>query len=143
MIFYKNKTLRYNDYNYSNNGFYFITICIKDRRHVFGEIENGKMIINNIGIIAKNIWQNLNKNRKNILLHTFVIMPNHIHGIVQVNNIIPENTSERKNQIIPNLSQAGYECTTTGGAQYCCPSRGEHIDFYSDTAWNILNLIIT
>lgn len=108
MIFYKNKTLRYNDYNYSNNGFYFITICIKDRRHVFGEIENGKMIINNIGIIAKNIWQNLNKNRKNILLHTFVVTPNHIHGIVQVNNInqynvVPENTSERKNQIIPNL----------------------------------------
>ena len=53
MIFYKNKTMRYNDYNYSNNGFYFITICIKDRQHVFGEIENGKMIINNIGIIAK------------------------------------------------------------------------------------------
>ena len=61
------------------------------------------MILNNIGIIAKNIWQNLNKNRKNILLHTFVIMPNHIHGIVQVNNIIPENSSERNNQIIPNL----------------------------------------
>jgi REP element-mobilizing transposase RayT len=63
---------------------YFITLCCQDRAHLFGEVVNGEMILNPLGIIAYNEWERTPDVRPNIALSSFVIMPNHMHGIVVI-----------------------------------------------------------
>jgi len=83
---YRIESNRLKGYNYSKNGAYFVTINTKNRNHFFGEIVAGKMILNDIGEIVKNEWFLSEKLRGNIFMDEFVIMPNHIHGIVIIDN---------------------------------------------------------
>jgi len=80
-------SIRLKGYDYSQAGLYFITICCQDRIYRFGHVENGKMILNEFGIIAHDEWLNTPKIRPNVELRKFVIMPNHIHGIIQMHDI--------------------------------------------------------
>ncbi|MCF7795974.1 transposase [Patescibacteria group bacterium] len=99
------KKLRLNHYNYSNNGYYFITICTNNKQKYFGEIKNDLMILNNYGKIANKYWNEIPKHFNNIQLHEYIIMPNHIHGIIEIfdqNNIY---NNEYKNNKIYLLSQ--------------------------------------
>ncbi len=78
------KSIRLKGYDYSQAGFYFITICTQNQLHLFGEIVNDEMILNDAGVMVDKIWLE-NPNRfTNTKLHEFVIMPNHIHGIVEI-----------------------------------------------------------
>lgn len=63
-----------------------MTICVKDRQELFGSIIDNQMVLNDIGIIAKDVWVNLPLHYKNIILDAWVIMPNHVHGIIVINN---------------------------------------------------------
>ena len=63
---------------------YFITICVKDHVCVLGEIVDGKMILNEAGEIAQQCWLAIPEHFPNAVLHEFVIMPNHVHGIVEL-----------------------------------------------------------
>ena len=76
------QTIRLQGYNYSLPGAYFVTICVQHKRCLFGEIINGKMILNKIGEIIKTQWLSLPTRFSNITLDEFIIMPNHIHGII-------------------------------------------------------------
>ena len=87
---YRIDSARLQNWDYTNQGMYFITICTKNREHYFGEIENNKMILSNAGVIADLMWYEIKNHTKNIELGEFVIMPNHIHGIL----IITDNTVE-------------------------------------------------
>lgn len=80
------KSTRLKNYDYSENGFYFVTICTKNREEFFGYIENGKMILNRFGEMAKNCWLEIPEHFPNCFLDEFVIMPNHIHGILIIEN---------------------------------------------------------
>jgi putative transposase len=88
---YKNKyripTTRLKNYDYAQNGYYFVTICTKNKQHYFGKIENEQMILNKIGEIVLNELKNTEIIRKNIKLDEFIIMPNHIHGIIIINSV--------------------------------------------------------
>ena len=87
---YKNKyrieSARLRNYDYRKNGSYFITICARNRKHFFGEIENNQMNLSKTGIIADILWYEIANRLPNISLGEFVIMPNHIHGILNLNN---------------------------------------------------------
>lgn len=72
--------------NYSQDGYYFVSIRTRDRREWFGKIENGAMKLNKWGEIAKKIWIEIPKHFENAKLDKFVIMPNHIHGIIIIEN---------------------------------------------------------
>lgn len=76
------KKLRFENYNYSDNWFYFITICTKNRENYFREIIDWKMILNEYGEIVKKCWQEIIKHYQNIEIDEFIIMPNHFHGII-------------------------------------------------------------
>ena len=76
------RSIRLKGFDYSQEGFYFITICCENRKHRFGEIENGEMILNECGQIAYNEWVKLSERFPNFELDVFQIMPNHIHGII-------------------------------------------------------------
>jgi putative transposase len=82
------RSVRLKNYDYSKKGAYFITICCKDRAHLFGEIINEEMILNANGNIAYNEWLKTTQIRGNVELDVFVIMPNHIHGIIIIKNQI-------------------------------------------------------
>lgn len=79
------KSPRNPNWDYGTNAAYFITICIANRRHFFGEIENGKMKLSQAGTIADHLWHEIKNHAKNIALGEFVVMPNHIHGILIIN----------------------------------------------------------
>ena len=79
------KSIRLKGYDYSQEGLYFITICCQDKICRFGHIENDEMICNQYGIVAYNEWIKTSQIRSNITLHEFVVMPNHIHGIIEIN----------------------------------------------------------
>lgn len=78
------RSIRLQGYDYSQEGLYFITICCQDRTHLFGEIVDGKMILNSYGEIAQKEWQNTSAIRDNVILHEFVVMPNHFHSIIEI-----------------------------------------------------------
>ena len=76
------RSIRLPGYDYSQNGAYFITICIQDKESLFGEIADGEMKLNEFGNIVHDIWKSLPK-RFSVMLDAFQIMPNHIHMIIQ------------------------------------------------------------
>jgi len=86
MSLYKNRyrieSTRMKDWDYSSNGYYFITICTKYRKHLFGEINNGRMILSEIGGIAFQYWQEIPNHFLSVQLDKFEIMPDHMHGII-------------------------------------------------------------
>lgn len=70
---------------------YFITICVKDKECIFGSISNGEMILNNIGHIVAHEWRNTSEIRDNVAIHDFIIMPNHLHGIIEITYLFVNN----------------------------------------------------
>jgi len=76
------RSIRLKQYDYSSAGAYYITICCYKRRHYFGKIVNGKMILSEFGVIVNTEWLRSSCIRKEIELDTYQIMPNHFHGIV-------------------------------------------------------------
>jgi putative transposase len=82
---YRIKSARLADYDYRNEGLYFVTICTKNRAHFFGTCENGIILLNDLGKMAEDFWLEIPIHFPNVSLDEFVIMPNHIHGIVCIN----------------------------------------------------------
>ena len=82
------RTIRLRGYDYSWVGAYFITICIRNGKHLFGHIVDGKMILNEYGIIAHNEWLKTHNIRSNVQLGEFIVMPNHVHGIIVITDNI-------------------------------------------------------
>jgi putative transposase len=68
---------------------YFVTMCTKDREHFFGEIEHGAMNLSNEGEIASVCWIEIPRHFLNVALDEFVIMPDHMHGILILKEINP------------------------------------------------------
>lgn len=80
-------SIRLRSYRYSDPGWYFVTICVQDRAKVFGEIVDGKMKLSREGYIARRIWQNGRRIWKNVHLDAFVVMPDHVHMIIQIKSV--------------------------------------------------------
>jgi putative transposase len=82
---YRSESARLQSWNYAWDGAYFITICTKGRESYFGEIVNEKMQLSPVGVIADILWYEIKNHAKNVQLDEFVVMPNHIHGIIILN----------------------------------------------------------
>ena len=74
------------NFDYASDGYYFITICVKNRMEYFGDVENNKMILNDYGEIVRFCWLDLVNHYWNCRLDEYVIIPNHFHGIIEINN---------------------------------------------------------
>ena len=90
MSLYKNKyrieSTRLKGYDYARNGFYFVTICAKDKELYFGNIVNKKIVLSEIGKIANKFWLEIPNHFPHVKLDYYVVMPNHVHGIIVINN---------------------------------------------------------
>jgi REP element-mobilizing transposase RayT len=78
------RSIRLQGFDYSETGSYFITICTYKKEHLFGEIVNSEMKLNLLGQFAYNQWKQIPQRFENVELNEFVIMPNHIHGIIVI-----------------------------------------------------------
>ncbi|MBK8395661.1 MAG: hypothetical protein IPL26_10515 [Leptospiraceae bacterium] len=78
------KPNRLKGFDYSSDNLYFITSCTKDRICWFGEIISNTMILNECGNIAQKQWFWLKDQYPYVQLHEFIVMPNHIHGIIEI-----------------------------------------------------------
>ena len=78
------RSIRLKGYDYTQVGLYFITLCCQNRAHLFGCVKNGQMQLNAYGKIAQTEWYNTENIRDNCRIHESIIMPNHIHGIIEI-----------------------------------------------------------
>jgi len=83
---YRVASTRLKTWDYAWNGFYFITICTKDRINHFGDIMDGKMHLNEFGRIAHTFGMEIPQHFDNARIDAFVVMPNHVHGILVIDN---------------------------------------------------------
>jgi REP element-mobilizing transposase RayT len=81
---YRVESIRLPDFDYAGPGRYFITICTKDMRSWFGCVKNEIMGMNKLGCVAYYCWNEIKDHFDSVELHEFVIMPNHVHGIIEI-----------------------------------------------------------
>jgi len=101
------RTIRLAEYDYGQEGLYFVTLRCQNKKSCFGRVENGEMILNEAGRITHDEWLNTPLIRKNIELGEFVIMPNHLHGIIIINRQVGANC------IRPNKNNRTDVCNTS------------------------------
>lgn len=92
---YNRRSIRLKGYDYSQNGYYFVTICVQDREEVFGVIGKGEMKFNEVGEMIDSWWNKIPQKFYSRQIDDYVVMPNHIHGIIVIVGadpcVCPEN----------------------------------------------------
>lgn len=82
---YRVESTRLKHWDYANNGMYFVTICTDDKIRHFGEIIDENVLLNKLGKFAAQCWKDIPQHFPFVKLDEFVIMPNHVHGIIGIN----------------------------------------------------------
>ena len=80
------RSIRLKNFDYSQNGAYFITLCTYERKNLFGYIDSDKMHLNALGMMVQEEWLKSFKIRKELAMDAYIIMPNHLHGIVFISH---------------------------------------------------------
>ncbi len=93
--FPKRKNTRLKEFDYSQSSYYFVTICIKRRRDFFSHIINNELVLTAYGKILDEVWNNLPK-YYNVELDYYIIMPDHFHGIIIIDNTLTAIDNESK-----------------------------------------------
>ena len=83
-VLHHRRSIRLKDYDYSQQGTYFVTVCTYNRKCNLGKVINDEVQLNKYGHIVENEWIKIADIRKNVELDTYVIMPNHLHGILLI-----------------------------------------------------------
>ena len=83
-VFPRRRNLRLPGYDYSSEGLYFVTICTDRRRLLFGNIADGTMQLNRLGVVVDGIWSSMFRFCEDV--PTWTVMPNHLHGIVTISD---------------------------------------------------------
>ncbi len=86
MVIPHRKPNRLKKYDYSDAGWYFVTICTQNRECLFGNVINNKMVLNKFGEIIDKCWTEIPNHINNVELNEYIIMPNHVHGIIVIRN---------------------------------------------------------
>ena len=98
------RSIRLRGYNYSQAGAYFITVCAQNRERLFGDIADGQMVLNDAGRMATKCWNEIPLHFPDITLDAFVVMPNHVHGILVITDTVGvKNTVGAKNFSPPTI----------------------------------------
>ncbi|MCX6224192.1 MAG: transposase [Bacteroidia bacterium] len=117
-------TIRLSKYHYSDWGRYFITLKTEKNRHLFGFIQSGKMILNDFGRIVAQEWEKTAQIRPDVKIDEYIIMPDHIHGIIIIDpSRRGDPRSPMNNSNVSPMDQhtpgtpplPGYRITPTGG----------------------------
>ena len=83
------QSIRLKEYDYTQSGAYFVTICTRNRDPLFGVVVNDKMVLNGFGQIVQAEWSRTSEVTADVALDTFVVMPNYLHGILLLDRTDP------------------------------------------------------
>ena len=115
---HRRRSIRLKRYDYSQAGAYYVTIVAYQRECLFGEIVNGEMKLNQYGKIVQKWWNDIPKHFRNVELGVFIVMPNHIHGIIIINDnrrgTVPVPSNDQNLRGIPPSHKNG-ETRKSGG----------------------------
>jgi len=152
------RSIRLQGYDYSRGGAYFVTVCAQDRECLFGEIADRQMVLNDAGKIVADEWMKIAEIRNEIELGKWVVMPNHFHGILVINDSVGAihesplqmTVTQRRNMALPKLigrfkmlsSKRINETRNTPGAKLWQRNYYEHIIRNDDELNRIREYII-
>ena len=106
MKFYKNKyrvgSIRLKNWDYRSSAYYFVTISTKNRVCFFGDVINGEMKLSSIGKVASQYWREIPNHFPCVQLDAYVVMPNHVHGIIIIGNVETQDFASLQKQREPN-----------------------------------------
>ncbi len=105
------RSIRLGEYNYAQPGAYFVTVCAEGRHPLFGSVENGEIILNTHGRIVHECWLRISELRPGVELDEFVVMPNHMHGILMFHQPVSPDRTRATRWVAPTRTKIG------GGAQ--------------------------
>ena len=127
------RSLRLKDYDYSVGVFYF-TICVHNRRRVFGRVSDGQVILSKLGAIVLDEWEHTPQVRAEVEIDAFVVMPNHIHGIIFIHGgndpsagpADADGSKQRLERLAKSFSAflAGFKAAITSRANVLVKARG-------------------
>lgn len=81
---HRRRSIRLKGYDYSQSGAYFVTVCAQDRECLFGNVVDGEIRVNDTGRMVHDIWHKIPGHFPDIAIDEFIVMPNHVHGIVVI-----------------------------------------------------------
>jgi putative transposase len=112
VILYRNRyrieSARLKGWDYASHGWYFVTVCARNRECFFGEVMGGRMRLSEIGDVARRYWEEIPHHSGNVRLDAFVVMPSHVHGIIIIEGV---GTGPCRD-VACNVSTAGATITT-------------------------------
>ena len=112
---YRIPSARLPHWDYAADGAYFITICTQNRVPFFGECKDGKMTLSTVGAIVQGFWYEIPKHFPFVHLGEFVVMPNHIHGIIVLDKTTMIDESVNDAGVLPNVGVETLQCNVSTG----------------------------
>ena len=102
----RRRSIRLQGYDYAKNGAYFITVCTWGRRQILGQVRNSAAVHSDFGRIVRQCWQDLPRHFAGVAIDCFVVMPDHLHGILLVNLLPNSCTGKGEACLAPTRSDA-------------------------------------
>ena len=129
-------------WNYGWNGAYFVTICTAHRKCIFGNVVDEKMVLSRIGILADIFWYTIPQHFQHVELGEFVVMPNHVHGILILNNPGNGKSSESADSPPPMVQTLHVQTLHATSAAHCAsPIKNQKMADISPNAKTISTII--
>ncbi|MBD2018205.1 hypothetical protein H6F96_30120 [Microcoleus sp. FACHB-53] len=128
------RSIRLKGYDYTREGAYYFTICCHQRRCLLGEIQAGVMHLNIVGATVKDVWENLPRHFPLIELDAFVVMPNHVHGIIVITDSPGNSNSNRNNNSNPNCRGEAFVPKCNNTPQQSSSTNASSFPGYNDTS---------
>lgn len=136
---YNRRSIRLKGYDYSQPGEYFVTICTEQKQSIFGKIINGKIQLNEWGILAEKFISITENHFQRIKFDTYIIMPNHIHIIIIIENPAAAGARSprpQKNELTNGNGLCNNNDSCNGGGYFMdgrgnpAPTLGQIVGFY-------------
>jgi len=143
---YRITSTRLQKWDYGWNASYFVTICTHNRVCWFGRVESGKMNLSRLGSVAHKLWIEIPEHFPFVILSDFVIMPNHVHGIItidkQQHNVEAQNIAPLKAQnIAPLKAQNIAPLRTTDTSPITCQRSGLPKNKFGPQSKNLASIV--
>jgi len=132
----RRKPQRLAGYDYSLSGYYFVTICTKSKMEHFGTILDGKMILSSVGKVVDKIWISIPDYYENVTIDEYIVMPNHIHGIVVIDGVesgtghFPVPTNQRYGLLSKIINSFKFVVSKELRRNRMCPNFGWHRSYH-------------
>jgi len=81
------RLIRLRGYDHTRAGAYYVTVCTQERAHIFGDVADGMMLPNAMGTVVQQCWDAIPEHMPMVVCDAFVVMPNHVHGIIVITDV--------------------------------------------------------